>query len=70
LCNGLKIIENVESAKILNSVVTLVSAVPEIDKQQTFAIKLGGSRAPENIDLVRRLSFQNSLQTMSDNDSG
>jgi hypothetical protein len=37
---------------ILNPFVTLVSGVPEIDKQQGIGIKLESSGAAENTDLV------------------
>jgi len=44
----------VHSGNITNSVVTVVSDVPEIDKQQITGIKLGDSGKHGNLDIVRR----------------
>ena len=44
--------------------VTLVSGAPEIDKQLIIEIKLGGSGAPENTNLVCRSRCHNSTQTI------
>ena len=52
------------SVNISNSFVTLVSGVPEIDKQQGIGIKLGSSGAPENTDLVWRFQNHNSTDTI------
>ena len=44
-----------DSENISNPFVTLVSGVPEIDKQWIIGIKLSGSGVPENMNLIRRL---------------
>jgi hypothetical protein len=48
--------------------VTVVIGVPQIDKQQLIAIKLGGSSTPENMDLVHRFQYHNSTLTILDED--
>jgi len=48
------------------SIVTLVSGAPDIGEQQIIQIKLRGSGAPDNTDLVRRFRSLDSTQTLSD----
>jgi len=59
-----KLFNIVDSENIPNSFVTLVSGAPEIDKQQIIGIKLGGSGAPENTNLIRSLLYHNSTQAI------
>jgi hypothetical protein len=60
----MKSFNSIAAVNIPNSFVTVVSSTLEIDKNQIISIKLGGSDAPENSDLVCRFRYHISTQTI------
>jgi len=58
----------VDSVNIHNSILIVVSGMPEIDTYQIIWIVLGGSSTPENGSLVRIYRYHNSTQTILDED--
>jgi len=61
-----KVFNIVDSVNLQNSIVTLVSGVPEIEKKQIIGNKHGGSSGPENMDLVRRFWYLHSTRSILD----
>ena len=55
-----------DSVNIVNSIVTLVSGAPEIDKQQMIGIKLESSGTPDHMDVVCRFRNHNSTRVIYD----
>jgi len=59
-----KLINIIDLVNMPNSFMTIVLGAPEIDKHQIISIKLEGSGAPENSDLIRRFWYHNSTSTV------
>jgi len=53
-----------DSVNIPNSIATLVSGAPKIDKQEIIGIKLGGLSAPESTYIVHRFRYLHSTRTI------